>query len=35
MFIKEVFVNGIPEILEDEEAMSTINQFFENNLNIW
>ena len=34
MFIKEVFGNQIPEILEDEEAMSTINKFFENNLNI-
>jgi carbohydrate diacid regulator len=34
MFIKEVFGDGIPEILEDEEAMSTINKFFENNLNI-
>jgi carbohydrate diacid regulator len=34
MFIKEVFGDEIPEILEDEEAMSTINKFFENNLNI-
>ena len=34
MFIKEVFGNKIPDILEDEEAMSTINKFFENNLNI-
>jgi carbohydrate diacid regulator len=34
MYIKEVFVDGIPNILEDEEAMSTINKFFENNLNI-
>ena len=34
MFIKEVFGNKIPEILEDEESMSTINKFFENNLNI-
>ena len=34
MFIKEVFGDTIPEILEDEEAMSTINKFFENNLNI-
>ncbi len=34
MFIKEVFGNKIPEVLEDEEAMSTINKFFENNLNI-
>ena len=34
MFIKEVFVDGIPDILDDEEAMSTINKFFENNLNI-
>ena len=34
MFIKEVFGDKIPEVLEDEEAMSTINKFFENNLNI-
>jgi carbohydrate diacid regulator len=34
MFIREVFGEQIPEILEDEEAMSTINKFFENNLNI-
>ena len=34
MFIKEVFGNTIPDILEDEEAMSTIQKFFENNLNI-
>ena len=34
MFIKEVFGDNIPEILDDEEAMSTINNFFENNLNI-
>ena len=34
MFIKEVFGEKIPEILDDEEAMSTINKFFENNLNI-
>ena len=34
MFIKEVFGEKIPDILEDEEAMSTINKFFENNLNI-
>ena len=34
MFIKEVFGDTIPEILEDEEAVSTINKFFENNLNI-
>ena len=34
MFIKEVFGERIPEILDDEEAMSTINKFFENNLNI-
>lgn len=34
MFIKEVFGDTIPEILDDEEAMSTINKFFENNLNI-
>ncbi len=34
MFIKEVFGDKIPEILDDEESMSTINKFFENNLNI-
>ena len=34
MYIKEVFDGKIPEILEDEEVMSTINKFFENNLNI-
>ncbi len=34
MFIKEVFGEEIPDILDDEEAMSTINKFFENNLNI-
>jgi carbohydrate diacid regulator len=34
MYIKEVFGNTIPAILSDEEAMSTINKFFENNLNI-
>ena len=34
MFIKEVFGNNVPDILEDEEAMSTISKFFENNLNI-
>ena len=34
MFIKEVFGDEIPVILEDEEAMSTIAKFFENNLNI-
>lgn len=34
MFIKEVFGDNIPKVLEDEEAMSTINKFFENNLNI-
>lgn len=34
MFIKEVFGEEIPGILDDEEAMSTINKFFENNLNI-
>lgn len=34
MFIKEVFGDKIPEVLEDEEAMSTIGKFFENNLNI-
>lgn len=34
MFIKEVFGDTIPDILDDEEAMSTISKFFENNLNI-
>ena len=34
MFIKEVFGEKIPAVLEDEEAMSTIGKFFENNLNI-
>lgn len=34
MFIKEVFGDKIPDILEDEEAMTTIQKFFENNLNI-
>ncbi len=34
MFIKEVFGDEVPDILDDEEAMSTINKFFENNLNI-
>ena len=34
MFIKEVFGDEIPEILEDEEAVSTINKFLKNNLNI-
>ncbi|MBQ8519419.1 MAG: helix-turn-helix domain-containing protein [Agathobacter sp.] len=34
MFIKEVFGDKIPDVLEDEEAMSTIGKFFENNLNI-
>lgn len=34
MFIKEVFGNNVPDILEDEEAMSTISKLFENNLNI-
>lgn len=34
MYIKEIFGEGIPDILDDEEAMSTINKFFENNLNI-
>lgn len=34
MFIREVFGENVPEILDDEEAMSTINKFFENNLNI-
>ncbi len=34
MFIKEVFGDKIPEVLNDEEAMLTIDKFFENNLNI-
>lgn len=34
MYIKEVFGTEIPDILADEEAMTTINKFFENNLNI-
>jgi len=34
MFIKEVFGEKIPELFEDEEIMSLINKFFENNLNI-
>lgn len=34
MYIKEVFGEKIPDILDDEEAMSTISMFFENNLNI-
>lgn len=34
MYIKEVFGDEVPDILEDEEATSTINKFFENNLNI-
>ena len=34
MFIREVFGDKIPDVLEDEEAMSTIRKFFENNLNI-
>lgn len=34
MFIKEVFGEKIPEVLDDEESMSTIQKFFENNLNI-
>lgn len=34
MFIKEVFGDKIPDVLDDEEAMSTINKFFDNNLNI-
>ena len=34
MFIKEVFGDGIPDILDDEETVFTINKFFENNLNI-
>ena len=34
MYIQEVFGDKLPDILEDEEAMSTISRFFENNLNI-
>jgi len=34
MFIKEVFGENIPDILDDEEAMITINKFYENSLNI-
>ena len=34
MFIQEVFQGQVPDIVEDEEAMSTISVFFENNLNI-
>lgn len=34
MFIKEVFGEKIPDIFEDEEEISIINKFFENNLNI-
>lgn len=34
MFIEEVFGGKVPDILEDEEAMSTVNMFFDNNLNI-
>lgn len=34
MFIKEVFGDQIPDILEDEETMTTISKFLENNLNI-
>lgn len=34
MFIREVFGAQIPDIIDDEESMLTINKFFENNLNI-
>ena len=34
MFIKEVFGDKVPAILDDEEAISTITKFFENSLNI-
>ena len=34
MYIHEVFGDTLPEILADEEAMSTLQQFFANNLNI-
>lgn len=33
MFIKEIFVGGIPDVF-DEETMVTIQKFFDNNLNI-
>ena len=34
MCVREVFGDEVPQILDDEEAMSTISKFFENNLNI-
>lgn len=34
MYIHEVFGDRVPAILEDEEAMSTVSQFFDNSLNI-
>lgn len=34
MYIREVFGERIPDILENDEAMSTVNQFFDNSLNI-
>ena len=34
MYIKEVFGDEVPDILNDEEVTSTINKFFENDLNI-
>lgn len=33
IFIKEIFGDSIPEEL-DEEMLTTINKFFENNLNV-
>ena len=33
IYIQEVFPNGVPEELDDE-TLSTINTFFENNLNV-
>lgn len=34
MYIREVFGDKIPDVLDDEESMSTISIFFQNNLNI-
>ncbi len=34
MYIREVFGDTVPEVLDDEESMNTIAVFFENNLNI-
>ena len=33
LFIDEIFKNGIPETI-DEEILTTVNKFFENNLNV-